>query len=72
MLCEARYLSHPPLSVRMPPVIKSLMKKVNREGLRDRRASLELVVQIYRDTLAGVSEEEGLLLQEKLQEIHKV
>ena len=72
LLCEARHLSHPPLSVRMPPAIKSLTKTTDLEELRDRRASLELVMQIYRDIQAGMSDEERLLLQGKLQQIHKV
>ena len=72
VLCEARHLLRPPLSVRMPPTIKSLMKRVNNEGVWERYVSLELVVQIYRDTLAVMNDQERLLLQGKLQETQKV
>lgn len=56
----------------MPPAIKVLKKAANLEELRDRRASLELVLQVYRDTQAAMSEEERLLLHGKLQQIHTV
>ena len=72
VLSEVHYLSHPPLSLRMPPVIKSLMKDMNQKEMYDRRASLELVMQVYRDVQTGMSEEEKLLLHSKLQQVEKV
>ena len=56
----------------MPPAVKVLKKAANLEELRDRQASLELVLQVYRDTQAAMSEEEKLLLHGKLQQIHTV
>ena len=69
---EAHHLSRPPLSMRMPPVIRSLMKGMNKEELRDRRAALELVMQTYRDIEAGMREEERVLLHSKLQQVKTV
>ena len=72
VVTEAHYLSRPPLGVRVPPVIRSLIKGMNKEELRDRRASLELVMQVYRDVQTGLSEEERLLLHSKLQQVETV
>ena len=54
--------------MRMPPIIKLLMKGMNWIDLRNRRASLELAMQVYRDVLTGMSDEERLLLHDKLQQ----
>ena len=72
VISEAHHLSRPPLSVRMPPVIKSLMKGMNEEELHDRRSSLELVMQVYRDLQSSMKDEERLLLYSKLQQIDTV
>lgn len=72
VVAEAYYLSRPPLNMRMPPVIKSLLKGMNKEELRDRRVSLELVMQAYRDIQTGMNEEERLLLHSKLQQVETV
>lgn len=69
---EAYHLSRPPLSMRIPPVIKSLIKTMDKEELRDRRASLELVMQVYRDIQRGMSKEERLLLHSKLEQVEAV
>ena len=68
VVSEAYHLSRPPLSMRMPPIIKLLMKGMNWIDLRNRRASLELAMQVYRDVLTGMSDEERLLLHDKLQQ----
>lgn len=72
VVTEAYHLSRPPLNVRIPPVVMSLIKNMNKEELRDRRASLELVMQVYRDTQTGMSKEERLLLHSKLQHVETV
>ena len=72
VVTEAHYVSRPPLGLRVPPAIKSLIKGMNKEELRDRRASLELVMQVYRDVQTGLSEEERLLLHSKLQQVETV
>ena len=69
---EVHHLSCPPLNMRMPPVIKSLMKAVNEGEVRDRHMSLELVMQTYRDIQAGMKEEERVLLHNTLQQVEIV
>lgn len=72
VLLEAHHLSRLPLTIRMPPVIKSLMKSMNKEELRDRRASLELVMQVYQDLQSSMNEKERMLLHTKLLKIDTV
>ena len=72
LLEEVHHLSRPPLSVKMPPVIRSLLKKVKRTELKERRASLELVVRTYTDIQREMRQEERPLLHSKIQQVETV
>ena len=72
VLREAHCLSHPPLSVRLPPVVRHLMRSVNPQELGERYASLGVVVQAYHDLEEGLSDVDRLLFQHQLQQAESV
>ena len=72
VLAEAHTLSRPPLSVRLPPVVRTLVRSINVRELRDRQRGVVLLAQAYNALCESLSEVDTQLFQHKLQLVENV
>lgn len=72
VLQEIRYMTRPPLGVALPRAAQQLLKGMEGVALGGRSTSLGVVVQVYNELWAGLSEVDQLLFQHKLQQMDNV